>query len=136
MRPTSEGFTELMSSKTDEELYDILFIHSQDYTRDATESAGAEFRRRNSETPPPSSVAADVEKVRAREEAHLSRTHKAVAFVFSTVFVGVPVFLAHRHFVEKGEKTKAREWVKWAWIGCLFYIVLGIFTRMLTSMVN
>jgi hypothetical protein len=129
-------FEETISSKSDEDLYDILFIHSQDYTRDTIEAAGEEFRRRNLDAPAHSDVVADIKKVRETEEAHLSQTDKALAFVFSTVFVGVPALLAHRHFIEKGEKTKAREWAKWALFGFLFYCVLGVLIRVLTSMVD
>ena len=115
--------------KTDEELYDILFIHPQDYTHDAIEAAGEEFRRRKLDAPAPKIVAA----VREKEESHLSWTLRILAFFVSSAFLFVPLLLAHRHFVEKGERRKASEWTKWAIYGFVFYCILGVLSRVLAS---
>lgn len=46
MQPSSAALQETMRVKTDEELYLILHVHSQDYTPDALRAASDEFGRR------------------------------------------------------------------------------------------
>jgi hypothetical protein len=119
----------MTSNKTDEELYDILYIHSEDYTHDAIEAAGEEFRRRKLDAPTPNIVAA----VREKEESHLSWPLRILAFFVSSAIFFIPLLLAHRHFVEKGERRKASEWARWAIYGFVFYCVLGMLSRVLAS---
>ncbi len=119
----------MTSNKTDEELYDILYIHSQDYTRDAIEAATEEFHRRKLDAPAPNIVAA----VREKEESHLSWPLRILAFFVSSAFLFIPSLLAHRHFVEKGERRKASEWARCAIYGFIFYFILGVLSRVLAS---
>ncbi len=133
MKPSSEMLREMMSGKTDEELYGILQVRSQDYTSETIEAARREFDLRQLDAPRLSNVAAAVEKVREKEEAHLSWPLRMLAFFVSTAILFIPVLLAHRYFVEKGEKRKAREWAKWALYGFLFYCALGVLLRVLAS---
>jgi hypothetical protein len=133
VRPSSEKLLEMMSDKTDEELYDILHVHPEDYTSETIEAARRAFDDRQLGAPRLGSVAAAVEKVREKEDAHLSWPLRMLAFFVSTAIFFIPVLLAHRHFVEKGEKCKAREWARWAFYGFLFYCLLGVLLRALTS---
>lgn len=133
MIPSSENLKDIMGGKTDEELYDILFSHSQDYTQAAVEAARVEFSHRQLDAPTLSSIEEIVEKVRENEEAPLSWSLRILAFFVSSAFVFIPVILAHRHFVEKGEKRKASDWAKWATYGFVFYCVLGLLIRVLSS---
>jgi hypothetical protein len=134
MKPSSEKLLEMMSGKTDEELYDILQVHSLDYTPETIEAAREEFGHRQLDAPMLSSVAAAVDKAREKEDAHLSWPLRILAFFVSTAICFIPVLLAHRHFVEKGKKCKAREWAKWAFYGFLFYCVLGVLSWVLIAM--
>lgn len=128
-RRSPEKRTGMTSNKTDEELYDILYIHPEDYTRAAIEAAGEEFSRRKLDAPTPNSVA----EVREKEESHLSWPQRILAFFVSSAFLFIPSLLAHRHYVEKGERRKASEWVRWAIYGFIFYCVLGVLSRVLAS---
>jgi hypothetical protein len=125
-----------MSDKTDEELYDIL-AHSKDYTEDANEIANEEFRSRKLDAATLSSLGTGmVEEQRQREEAPLSWILSMVAFFFSTLFFGIPVILAHRYFVERGARRKAREWKQWALFGFFFYVALFVLRRYVMPFFN
>jgi hypothetical protein len=115
-----------MSNKTDEELHDILYAHSGDYTPDALAIANEEFLVRKIDAPTLSTLRTGVEELRKREEARLGWPLRIVAFFFSTVLFGIPVILAHRHYVEQGAKRKAREWGRWGLFGFAFYLALSI----------
>ena len=78
-------------------------------------------------------IAATVGRAREREDAQLGWGLRIVAFFVSSAIVFIPVILAHRHFVEKGEMRKAREWTRWAIYGFLFYCALGVLSRVLSS---
>lgn len=112
----------VISSKTDEELYDMLYVHSADYTEDAHEIARQEFGRRKPDEAKMVSLGSLAEEQRDHEEECLGWPLRIVAFFFSTVFLGIPVILAHRNFVERGARRKAREWGRWALYGLLFYV--------------
>ena len=126
MSLASEDLKRAMSNKTDEELHDILYAHSGDYTADAVEIAKEEFRCRKLDAPTLRSFGAAVEEQRRREEASLEWPLRIVAFFFSTLFFGIPVILAHRHFVEQGARHKAREWGRWGLFGFVFYFTLSV----------
>jgi hypothetical protein len=134
VRLSSENLKEMMSGKTDQELYDILHAHSQDYTPEAIEVAKEEFHHRQLDATTISTVATAVEKAREKEDAHLSNPLRVLAFIISTVGFFIPVLLANRHFVEKGERRKAQEWARWAIYGFVFYFALGLLSWLLTSM--
>jgi hypothetical protein len=133
VRYSTENLQEKMSGKTDEELYDILYAHSQDFTQNTIEAAKAEFSHRQLDTTKLSSLSAVAETVREKENAHLSWPLRILAFFVSSAIVFIPAILAHRHYTEKGEKRKAREWVRWAAYGFVFYCLLGVLSRALTS---
>ncbi len=98
------------------------------------EAARAEFSRRQLGESSLSDVVAFAEKAREKEEAHLSWRLKMLAFFVSSAILFIPVLLAHRHFVENGERCKAREWARWAIYGFIFYCTLGVLVRVVTSM--
>jgi len=133
VRYAPENLQENMSGKTDEELYDILYTHSQDFTADTIEAAKAEFSHRQLDATKLSSIAAAVETVREKKNAHLTWPLRIVAFLVSSAILFIPAILAHRHYVEKGETCKAREWARWAIYGFVFYCLLGVLSRVLTS---
>lgn len=122
-----------MSNKTNEELYEILYAHSGDYTPDAIEIAEEEFRRRKLDAPELNSLGAAAENLRAQEDAPLGWPLRIVAFFFSTAFFGIPVILAHRHYVEQGSRRKAREWGRWGLFGLAFYVTLFVLRLLLPS---
>jgi len=121
----------VMANKTDMELYDVLHGHTDDFTADAIEAAKQEFASRNLETPVLSSLSTAVEEKKRVEEAPLEWPLRILSFFISTVFLGIPVLLAHRHYVENGARRKAREWARWGLFGFLFYFVVSILRFML-----
>ena len=86
MRLSPEQLKEMMSGKTDDELYVTVYVRSQEYTPEAIDAARAEFHRRQLAAPPESIVAADVEKVREQEQTPLSVPLRIVAFFFCRQF--------------------------------------------------
>lgn len=69
MSLTREALKQTMSSKTDEELFDALYVHRAEYTADAVEVAEQEFLTRKLEVPAPITIDAAVDSLRQREEA-------------------------------------------------------------------
>lgn len=115
-----------MRNKSDEELFDILNVHTQDWVPEAVEAARIEFRSRGLDAPTLNIIETNAAQTREKEGAHLGWGLRLLAFFFSTVCLGIPVLLAHRHFVEKGERRKANEWATWGLNGFLFYLGLGV----------
>lgn len=126
-----ESLQEQMSIKSAQDLYDIVHFHSQDYLPETIEAAHSELSRRQLDAPTLSSIVEAAEKEREKEEAHLSWPLKILAFFISTAILFIPVLWAYTHFVEKGERRKAREWARWAIYGFVFYCVIGLLLRML-----
>ena len=122
---------EVMSNKTDGELFAILHAHPGDYTAEAIVAASEEFNHRS-----PSQRDIDTFTVAAESEREAAGTHlgwglRILAFFISPVFFFIPVLLAHRHFMESGERQKAREWGRFALYGFVFYLAAGILVRLL-----
>lgn len=128
-----DNLRQTMSTKSDEELHDILYGHPGDYTTDAIEMAKEEFLSRNLDAPTLSSLGVSVKERLRLEEAPLGWPLRIVAFFFSTLFFGIPVILAHRHFVEQGERRKAREWGRWGLFGFIFYLVVFVIRAILSA---
>jgi hypothetical protein len=126
MSTSVDDLKRVMANKTDEELYDVLHGHADNYTADAIQVAKQEFSSRNLASPTLSSLSAAVQAQTRVEEAPLEWPLRIVAFFISTVFLGVPVLLAHRHYVEEGARRKAREWARWGLFGFLFYFVVSV----------
>lgn len=125
-----------MANKTDEALYDVLHGHPDDYTADAIEAAKQEFASRNLTAPTLSTLGSVVEGQKQVEDAPLEWPLRILAFFISTLFLGIPVLLAHRHYVEKGARRKAREWARWGLFGFLFYFVVSVLRFMLLLLSN
>jgi hypothetical protein len=68
---TSVDLKRVMANKTDEELYDVLHGHSDDYTGDAIDAAKQEFASRNLTAPTLSTLSAAVEAQKRGDEAPL-----------------------------------------------------------------
>jgi hypothetical protein len=134
MKLSQEELKQAISSKSNEELYDMPYVHSGDYTKDALEIARAEFATRKVEAPALADLATSGDELRRREEAPLGWGLRIVAFFVSTAFLGIPVLLAHRRYVERGAKRKARDWSRWAMLGFIFYFALAIVTLILPSL--
>jgi hypothetical protein len=100
-----------------------------DYTTEALEIAKSEFLARgmDADTLTQLSGAADVlqRHKQAQEEAPLEGYLKVIAFFFSTLFFGLPMLLALRHYAERGARRKTREWGRWAVAGFFFYFIMG-----------
>lgn len=126
MGVSAEDLKRVMANKSDEELYDVLYGHSGDYTPDAVEIAKLEFSSRHLDEPVLKTISTAVEGRKQVEEASLEWPYRMLAFFVSTALLGIPVLLAHRHYVEKGARRKAREWARWAIYGFIFYVVLGV----------
>jgi hypothetical protein len=130
MKLSSEELKQAILSKTDEELYDVLHVHSTDYTPEALEIAKREFLARgmDADTLTQLSSAADVlqRHKQAQEEAPLEGYLKVIAFFFSTLFFCLPMLLAFRRYAERGARRKAREWGRWALAGFVFYLIVGL----------
>ena len=62
MEILTKNLKKTIRSKADEELYDILYAHSQDYTLEALGAAWDEFRHRQLDAPPISRIAASADK--------------------------------------------------------------------------
>jgi len=128
MRLSRKELKKTISNKTDNELYDILHVHSRDYSPEAIEVARDEFLVRKVDTPTLESLGSAGEAMRTREEAPLEWSLRIIAFFFSTAFLGIPVLLAYRHYIEHGSRRKAREWGRWGLFGFAFYLALSIIT--------
>jgi hypothetical protein len=129
MSTSVEELKRIMANKTDEELYDVLHGHSNDYTVEAVEIARQEFSSRNLDAPTVSSLRAAVEGQKKMEGTPLGWPLRILAFFISTLAFGIPVILAHRHYVEKGTRRKAREWGRWALFGLIFYVAVLVLWR-------
>jgi hypothetical protein len=129
MKLSSEELKQAILSKTNEQLYDVLHVHSADYTPEALEIAKSEFLARgmDADTLTQLSSAADVlqRHKQVQEEAPLEGYLKVIAFFFSTLFFGLPMLLAFRHYAERGARRKTREWGRWAIAGFFFYFLMG-----------
>ncbi|HVM93716.1 MAG TPA: hypothetical protein VMT67_12930 [Terriglobales bacterium] len=134
MRPSSEELKQEMLIKSDEELYDIVHLHSGDYTAEALELAREQLAVRNLPADTVEELSTAGANLLKKEQEPLSWSLRLVAFFFSTVFFGIPVLLAHRHYVEKGEKRKAREWGRWGLLGAGFYFAI-IFVRLVINII-
>ena len=134
MKLSSEELKQAILSKTNEELHDVLYVHSRDYTPEALEIAKKEFLARgvDADNLTQLSSAADVRQrhVQVQEQAPLEGYLKVVAFFFSPLFLGLPMLLAFRHYAERGARRKAREWGRWAIGGFVFYLIMGILTSL------
>jgi hypothetical protein len=130
MKLSSEELKQAILNKTNEELYDVLHVHSANYTPEALEIAKREFLARglDSDTLTQLSSTADVlqKHKEAQEQAPLEGHLKVIAFFFSTLFFGLPMLLAFRHYAERGARRKTREWGKWAVAGFFFYFIMGL----------
>lgn len=120
--PSREELQQEMSSKSYEELYDIAYMHPQDYASLIVEIAKEEVRGRNLDIPRLGILASAAEEQLRQEQAHLRWPSRILAFFFTTLGVGVPLIVAYRHFVTQGAKCKAREWEHWGLLGLWFYI--------------
>ena len=120
-----------MSGKTDQELWDILCVHSADYTAEALTAAQLEYESRGHSLAEASRDRRSAEEILKSEGEPLEPGMKAVAFFTSTVMLGLPVLLAHRTYIEQGKRQKARDWGRWALYGFGFYACLAILRLLL-----
>jgi hypothetical protein len=123
--PSREELKKAMSSKSYEDLYDISYVHPQDYTSFAVEIAREQVRGRNLDSPELGILASAAEEQRRQEQAHLQWPLRISAFFLTTIGLGIPLILAYRHFVTRGAKCKAREWKQWSLLGFGFYISMA-----------
>ena len=136
MKLSNEELKEAISKKSDEELYDILYVHRSDYTTETIELAREQFRAREIKEPMLADFADAGSRAIEQEDAPLNWPLKMCAFLFSTVFLGIPAMLAHRRYIDAGNKRKAREWARWALFGLAFYLTLGFMAGMLANLIR
>jgi hypothetical protein len=113
-----------IAGKSDGELYDIAFIHSDDYGAPAVEIAKEEVRRRSLDNPLLSRLAIAFDEELKREQARLGWPLRTVAFFITTMGLGIPAMIAYRRFVNEGYRRKAHEWIEWGFFGFVFYATL------------
>ncbi|MGH9478505.1 MAG: hypothetical protein ACRD1A_04690 [Terriglobales bacterium] len=106
---------------SDGQIIDGLFFSPGDYTDEWLGLAKAEFSVRGLAEP----TAEAIVQANAQEQKPLSLGLRSVAFIFSPVFLGIPVLLAYRHYIERGEFRKSREWGRYALVGLAFWIACG-----------
>jgi len=131
MSVSADDLKNMMANKTDEELYDVIYGHADDYTPDAITAAQMEFNSRKLDAPTIGTLDRGVAANKQVEEAPLTWEYRILAFFISTIFLGIPVILAHRHFVERGARRQAREWARWSLFGFFFYLALSLAVRFL-----
>ena len=140
MKLSSENLKQAISSKTNEQLYDVLHVHSADYTPEALEIAKREFLARgvDAHTLTQLSSAADVlqKQEQAQEQAPLEGYLKAVAFLSSTFCLGIPVLLAYNHYVARGARRKASEWLRWAAGGFFFFVIIPVLLALIGGLLG
>ena len=134
MSVSAEDLKRRVANKTDEELYDMLYGHSNEYTADAVEAAKLEFHSRNLDPRTVSNLSTAVKETKQLEEAPLGWGYRILAFFVSPIFFAIPVILAHRHYVEKGDRRKAREWGRWALYGFVFYFAVAVLRVLLSGL--
>ena len=130
MLPSDADLKAAMSLKSDQELCDVLYGHRNDYEPNAIAAAQEEFNRRNLTPQTVGELRASVERDVEMERAPLGWGLRIVAFFVSTLAMGIPVMLAHSHYVELGAYRKARDWKHWAAFGFLFYVCLFVVSRL------
>jgi hypothetical protein len=132
MSVSAEDLKRVMANKTNEELYDVVYGHSNEYTADAVEAAKLELRSRNLDPQTVGNLSTAVEERKQVEKAPLGWGYRILAFFISTIFFAIPVLLAWRHYVEKGERRKARDWGRWALYGFTFYLAVAVLKVLLS----
>jgi len=119
-----------MANKSDAELYDVVHGHSDDYTAEAVEAAQRELQVRNLDVPTLAKIGAVAAEKLRQAQTPLEWRMRIRAFFISPVLLFIPTLLAHRRYIERGEKRKADDWSRWALFGFAFYVVAGIFIRL------
>ena len=138
MKVSSEEVKQAILRKTDEELYDVLYVHSGNYTPEAIEIAQKEFlaRRVDADTLTQFSSAAKVlqRQEQANEEAPLDGSLKIVAFIVSGLFLGIPALLVYNRYVARGARRKAHEWGTCALAGFVLFVVLPLLLKIMNEL--
>ena len=133
---SAEELRNVMARKTDEELYDVVHAHAPDYTAEAIEAAKRELSSRNLDVPRLTELGTVVAGKLKQEDAPLEWPMRIVAFFISTMFLFIPLVLAHRHYVERGARRKARDWARWAGLGFVFYLFAAVSLRIVSQLSN
>ncbi len=124
------NFTELMSSKSDEQLLKII-ARPGDYQTEALDAARREISRRNLSADRLEEARKEVviEEQRSTEKANmpLEGTYKALSFFFPG-FIPAMMSTALR---TNGYEKKASDMLKWTFYGVGFYITLIVFFSLL-----
>ena len=119
-------FTIVMSKKTDNELISILTIEKENYQSEAIEAAEAEVKSRKlSDREIEIANQVNEEKViiaQNKSEEPLGIEYKILLF-----FIPLRVFSLSVYYENTGYDRKARETVRWSYVGFAFYVLLLVF---------
>jgi hypothetical protein len=115
-----------MSKKTDNELISILTIEKENYQLEAIEAAETEFKNRKLSDKEIETVNQINEKkaiiAQNKSEEPLGIEYKILLF-----FVPLRVFALSVYYENKGYDRKAKETVRWSYVGFAFYVLLLVF---------
>lgn len=131
--PSREELKEAIVSKSYEELYDISYLHPQDYTSLAVEIARDQVRGRSLDIPELCILASAAEEQRHQEQAHLPWPLRISAFFLTPIGIGIPMILACRYFAARSAECKAREWKQWSLLGFGFYMSMAGLSYLLAT---
>ena len=133
MKPSLDSLKNAMSNKSDDELCDILYVHREEFEAEAVRAAQDELERRGLNAETLTRLRGIAEEHKKFENDRLGWRFRLVAFFISTVALGIPAILAHRHYTELGARGKARDWSRWALFGFMFYLAIGVVFRMISQ---
>jgi len=108
-----------------------MFERYTEAARQAIEAAKAELGSRSLPAPALVEISNSVAEKLHREQQPLEWPKRITAFFISPMLLFIPTLLGHRRYVERGERRKAREWARCAWLGFGFYVLLAMLGRLL-----
>jgi len=117
-------FSEVMSTRTDAQLLEVINSSPGDYLPLALEAAKIELKNRHLTNEQLALAKDEIKQKQDFEEAQnnepLSTTGKVLAFIFPRIFST----LLWRTYTADGNKRKYKETVRWQLYGLCFYIVI------------
>lgn len=122
-----EQLKQHVAARTDEDLYEMLFLHREDWTPEALAIAEEEWKRRDL-TPEKLAIVQAICEERHRQrvgtkDQHLSTAPKVFFFIFNFFFaLGLlQLLIAHTLYKSNGYERKFKESILWMAFGSTFY---------------
>jgi hypothetical protein len=128
----NEELERQMRSRSDDQLYEMLYIHREDWTPEALEVADQEWKSRNLDAgklKEVQAIAVETEREKAAiADEPLSLPQKVTFFLFNYAFcLGVvQIVTADVVFKSRGYDRKFRDCLWWMLYGWLFYTFVGL----------